>query len=521
MPAIDPTSTRSGTCARCAAPLAVDQRYCLDCGERRGPPPFGPARAPAPVARSALRERRPAVLPGVLELPSPRVAAAAVLALFGFGVFAGTMAGPRADATLADARPVIVVRAPAPVAAPAAAPKAAPARKAPAPVKRVATPAATPPPAPAAQPVVTTPAAPAPKPKSSDKPATPAAPTHPDVKHVWVVALADHVFDEALDPAAATPYLKGLPAKGLMVPNYYAVAHGSLANGIALLSGQGPNADTLADCSTYTDFAPSAKKPGADGQLLGRGCVYPATTQSLPGQLTDAGRTWKAYVEDMGNVPQGQQASCRHPDPGAADPFAAPRPGDASLTRRDPFVFFHAIVDTPDCATGVVGLDRLAPDLADAESTPSFSYIVPNACHDGRDTPCADGAPAGLAAADTWLQGVLEPILASKAYADGGLVVVTFDQAATDGPHADARASSALPAAYPNAPGTKPGGGRVGALLLSKFVKAGTVDDTEYDHFALLRSIEDLFSLDPLGYAGRKGEAGFGEDVWGRSPAGG
>jgi phosphatidylinositol-3-phosphatase len=521
MPAIDPTSTSCGTCARCAAPLAVDQRYCLACGERRGPAPFGPARVPAPVAEPAPRQRRAAGLPGVLELPSPRVAAAAVLALFGFGVFAGTMAGPRADATLADARPVIVVRTPAPVPVPAAAPKAPAARKAP-PAKPAGTPTVTTaPPAPAAQPVVTTPAAPAPKPRSGDKPVTPAAPTHPDVKHVWVVALADHSFGEALDPASATPYLKGLPAKGLLVPNYYAVAHGSLANGIALLSGQGPNPDTLADCATYTDFAPSAKKPAADGQLLGRGCVYPASTQTLPGQLTGAGRTWRAYVEDMGNVPPGEQASCRHPDPGAADPFAAPRTGDASLTRRDPFVFFHAIVDTPDCAAGVVGLDRLAPDLADAESTPSFSYIVPNACHDGRDTPCADGAPAGLAAADTWLQGVLEPILASKAYADGGLVVVTFDQAATDGPHADARASSALPPAYPNAPGTKPGGGRVGALLLSKFVKAGKADDTEYDHFALLRSIEDLFSLDPLGYAGRKGEAGFGEDVWGKSPAGG
>jgi hypothetical protein len=368
--------------------------------------------------------------------------------------------------------------------------------------------------------VTTTPAAPAPKPSPSDTPATPAAPKGPDVKHVWVIALADHAFDEVLDPAAATPYLKSLPAKGLMVPNYYAVAHGSLANGVALLSGQGPNPDTLANCSTYTDFVPSSRKLGADGQLHGHGCVYPASTKTLPDQLTGAGRTWKAYVEDMGNVPQGQPASCRHPDPGAADPFAAPRPGDASLTWRDPFVFFHSIVDTPDCSTGVVGLDRLAPDLTDAQSAPSFSYIVPNACHDGRDTPCADGAPAGLAAADTWLQGVLDPILASKAYADGGLVVVTFDQAPTDGPHADARASSALPPAYPNAPGTKPGGGRVGALLLSKFVKAGTIDDTEYDHFALLRSIEDLFSLDPLGYAGRKGEAGFGEDVWGKTPAG-
>ncbi|MCW3048474.1 MAG: hypothetical protein JWO74_2758 [Solirubrobacterales bacterium] len=520
MPAIDPHFTSLGICARCAGPLAVDQRYCLACGERRGPAPFRLSPAPESAPAQRQRHRRVALLPAALEPPSPRVATAAVLALFGFGVFAGTMAGPRADATLADARPLIVVRAPAPPIAAAPRPAPLPEVPAPAPVTPVPAPAATPAaPPPVAQPVVTTP--PAPQPKSTPAPVTPPAPTHPDVKHVWVIALADHRFDEAMDPASATPYLKGLPATGLLVPNYYAVAHGSLANGIALLSGQGPNADTAADCSTYTDFVPSAPKPAADGQLLGNGCVYPASMQTLPGQLTGAGRTWKAYVEDMGNVPEGQPASCRHPDPGAADPYAAPRPGDAYLTRRNPFVFFHAITDSPDCATGVVGLDRLAPDLADPQSTPSFSYIVPNACHDGRDTPCADGAPAGLAAADTWLQGVLDPILASKAYADGGLVVVTFDQAPTDGPNADARGSAALPPAYPNAPGTTPGGGRVGALLLSKFVKAGKVDDTEYDHFALLRSIEDLFSLDPLGYAGRKSEAGFGEDVWGRSPAGG
>ena len=41
----------------------------------------------------------------------------------------------------------------------------------------------------------------------------------------------------------------------------------------------------------------------------------------------------------------------------------------------------------------------------------------------------------------------------------------------------------------------------MGALLISEVVKAGETDDGAYDHDALLRTLEDLFSLDPLGKA--------------------
>jgi hypothetical protein len=42
----------------------------------------------------------------------------------------------------------------------------------------------------------------------------------------------------------------------------------------------------------------------------------------------------------------------------------------------------------------------------------------------------------------------------------------------------------------------------VGLLLLSPYVKAGTENTTDYfNHFSLLKSFEDLFSLDHLGYA--------------------
>jgi hypothetical protein len=50
--------------------------------------------------------------------------------------------------------------------------------------------------------------------------------------------------------------------------------------------------------------------------------------------------------------------------------------------------------------------------------------------------------------------------------------------------------------------GNPPGGGQVGLLLISRYVKAGSSDviDT-YNHFSLLKTIEDFFSLKPLGYA--------------------
>ncbi|HEX3868035.1 MAG TPA: alkaline phosphatase family protein, partial [Gemmatimonadaceae bacterium] len=64
-----------------------------------------------------------------------------------------------------------------------------------------------------------------------------------------------------------------------------------------------------------------------------------------------------------------------------------------------------------------------------------------------------------------------------------------------------------------------PGGGRVGAVMLSPFIKPGTVSTNAYNHYALLKSVEDMFGLDHLGYAGQKGLAAFGKDIFTRPTA--
>jgi len=54
--------------------------------------------------------------------------------------------------------------------------------------------------------------------------------------------------------------------------------------------------------------------------------------------------------------------------------------------------------------------------------------------------------------------------------------------------------------------------------VLSRYVTPGSTNDTPYNHYALLRSLEDLFGLSHLGYAGAAGLRPFGADVYNAPP---
>ena len=59
------------------------------------------------------------------------------------------------------------------------------------------------------------------------------------------------------------------------------------------------------------------------------------------------------------------------------------------------------------------------------------------------------------------------------------------------------------------------GGGQVGLLLISPYVKPGSIDVVDYfTHFSLLATIEDLFGVHRLGYAGIPGLPVFGLGVF-------
>jgi hypothetical protein len=59
------------------------------------------------------------------------------------------------------------------------------------------------------------------------------------------------------------------------------------------------------------------------------------------------------------------------------------------------------------------------------------------------------------------------------------------------------------------------GGGQVGLLLISPYVKANSTDVVDYfNHFSLLATFEEMFGLHKLGYAGAPGLSPFGPGVF-------
>jgi hypothetical protein len=486
---------------------------------------------------------------------APSAAAAAIIGMLAFGALVGSAVSPASPSGANT--PLRLAVSPSTQATP--------------PVSVLAPLAEAPPPAP--EPVAPVPVAGSAPAAASQHPAAPSsgapvAPPNPfgppPIRHVFLIMLSDQNYAAAFSPASPARYLaKTLTREGELLPNYYAVAPGELANGIALMSGQGPTPQTVADCPQYVDLTPGTIGPG--GQIVGSGCVYPAETLTLANQLEAKGLSWAAYVEDMGSAASGKARTCLHPPLGAADPDQAPRPGDAQVTSRNPFVYFHALTDTPSCAQNDVGLDRLARDLRRGARAPSFAYIVPDRCHDGSDQPCGPGQPAGLVAADLFLRKVVPEIERSPAYADHGLIAITFDEAPQSGPGADPSSCCETPT-YPNltrsssdspssdasaptstvpttatttpastatasAPTSTPaatagpvspsgGGGQVGLLLISSYVQRGTVNSTDYfNHFSLLRSIEDIFGLEHLGYATAAALPTFDASVFDAKPA--
>ncbi|MDX6582521.1 MAG: phosphatidylinositol-3-phosphatase [Solirubrobacterales bacterium] len=343
----------------------------------------------------------------------------------------------------------------------------------------------------------------------------PAAAQLPPIKHVFTIVLENKNYDETFGDTPGSTYLaQTLPAKGQLLTQYYGTGHFSLGNYITMISGQSENPSTQSDCNAgFNEVAPGTIV--ADGQALGTGCVYPAQALTVADQLEEAGKTWRAYMEDMGNdVRRDGGTSCAHPQIGATDKAQSASPTDQYATRHNPFVYFHSIIDDDlSCVTHVVNLDRLKRDLKKPRKTRNYTFITPDLCSDAHDKECADPAqPGGYAGIDAFLRAWVPRILKSKAYQRNGLLIVAFDESESGA------GSCCFVPSGPNTPlqGIQgPGGGQTGAVLISPFIKPGTINDEPYNHYDYLHSVEDIFGLDYLGYAAHDGVRSFGADVFG------
>jgi hypothetical protein len=168
---------------------------------------------------------------------------------------------------------------------------------------------------------------------------------------------------------------------------------------------------------------------------------------SLPDRLEAAGKTWKAYMEGM-------------PSPcfaGSSGRYAQ---------KHNPFIYFDSIRTNPTRCARIVPYSHLAGDFAAPADAPNYAFITPDLCNDGHDCP--------LATTDAWLAREVPALLASPGFAGSrSLLVITYDEGAG-------------------------GSERVATIFAGSGVKTGFHSGATYDHYSLLRTIENLWGLAPL-----------------------
>ena len=181
-------------------------------------------------------------------------------------------------------------------------------------------------------------------------------------------------------------------------------------------------------------------------------CQLPAT--NLVDQLQAAGISWKAYYQGL-------------PAPGSPVVRAG-----AYTKSVDPFLHFRDVSAAPARARRVVPLSQLRADLAQGW-LPRLVVIVPDLRHDMHS--------GTVAAGDAFLRHLYRELRAAPGIRGSLRLVVTFDEGRRD---------------------QGPGGGRVATIVAGSGVPAGVRDATPYNHYALLRSVEQLFGLPALRHAG-------------------
>jgi hypothetical protein len=248
------------------------------------------------------------------------------------------------------------------------------------------------------------------------------------------------------------------------------------------------------------------------------------------------------------------------------------------VAKHNPAPWFHSLTDNPKDCRNVVPLDglkaapghaaenSLAQDLKSENTTPQFSWISPDNCSDAHDATCKgdnlSGDPnnhqGGLYASDLFPEKVVPEIMKSPAFQHDGLIQIIFDEAfppnkmygnsiadytgnansalntPTDTAQSVVACCNELSGPNTTQPGnqafgqdTTPGGGITGAVMISRFIKPGSVSQQPYNHYSRLRSMEDLFGITNggtdghghLGYAAADGLRPFGPDVF-NNPSG-
>jgi hypothetical protein len=372
----------------------------------------------------------------------------------------------------------------------------------------------------------------------------------PHLDHVFLIMMENHGYKEIMNNPNAR-FINQYAKTANLATNYFAVAHPSFPNYLEVVGGSnfGVHSDNPPDwhnmtCATNlstgipnTDNPPSppicpiwgsgtdAATPALDctNEVTGPPCEinvngtvsYPADSDTLgitiADQLVAHGKTWKTYQEnlplrgpDRVNYSDGEFTNLT--DFSKIKPVLNPPLTSADIVqlyaaKHNPFAYFRDIQQGGNPLNSYAnmvpyeGAGGLWADLGSGE-LPSFSFIVPNQCHDqhGRGNagafcnydPVSNGTQAGLNPAliilgDQEVERLVTAIHASPAWTRGrNAIVVVWDE---------------------NDYAVQPISNKVVTIVDTNYGVHEKKSAEFYTHFSLLRSIEGGLGLPCLNHA--------------------
>jgi phospholipase C len=307
----------------------------------------------------------------------------------------------------------------------------------------------------------------------------------PAYQHVFVIVEENKDYDQILDPAAA-PNIAALAKTYGVATRFYGEVHPSEANYVAMLGGDtfGIHDDDAYYCKAGStdEFCPGAAQPGYADHTI--------RSPHLGVQLERAGLSWKGYYE---NLPAPGSLAVIASDPAFDN---GTRKTALYASKHSGFMNFASVQADPRRADKIVGFDQLRSDLA-SNHLPSFALIVPNQCNEmhglhGPNIP-GDCDGANLAAlirrGDAVTGGLVRQLQASETWrsADNVAIVITFDEGS-------GKTREGCCGVTPDAPSNF-GGGHIPTIVITNHGPRSLADDTPYNHYSLLRTLEDAFGL--------------------------
>ncbi len=276
---------------------------------------------------------------------------------------------------------------------------------------------------------------------TSETPSPTASPS-PGLRTVFIIMMENHDWS-SFNGNANAPYINGT-----LLPQF-AHAEQYMSNGIY------PSLPNYLTLEGGSDFGLINQSPLPQDFRI-------ATTSHLTTALNDLGISWRSYSEDL---------------PGGGTVCPTTESNIYSLD-HNAFAYFNDVTGNPIdpnnayCIQHIRPYSDLATDLTN-DTVARYNFIVPNDQHQG-EKRVAPGSNL-VAQADSWLQAEVPKILASNAYANGGVLFIIWDESATHGV---------------NAP--------IGCIAVSPLAKPGYSNTIPYAHGSTVRTVQEIFGSTPF-----------------------